>query len=46
MKELISQRGWKVVATVARYNCAYASILKQAWWDDRRSGMLRISCIV
>jgi len=38
MQELIAKNNWKVVSTIARYNCAYASILKQAWWDDRRSG--------
>lgn len=37
MREIIQQCG-PVRAFNARYNCAYATISKQEWWDTRTSG--------
>lgn len=38
MHEILKQYNSRVISTVARYNCAYTSILKPSWWDVRFSG--------
>jgi len=37
MKQIINDEGLTVMATVARYACAYESIAKPDWWDKSKS---------
>ncbi|KZO95769.1 hypothetical protein CALVIDRAFT_499568 [Calocera viscosa TUFC12733] len=38
MKQIIEDNNLVVMATVARYVCAYERILKHHWWDKSKSG--------
>jgi predicted dehydrogenase len=39
LKEVIqNQTNGRILNIMARYNCAYTSILKQSWWDSEKSG--------
>ncbi|PVG00215.1 hypothetical protein CPB86DRAFT_773886 [Serendipita vermifera] len=38
MKKVIKDNNLKVMATIARYACAYESIRKPFWWDKQQSG--------
>jgi len=33
MKKIIKENSLTVVATIARYACAYQAIAKHEWWD-------------
>jgi predicted dehydrogenase len=37
MKQIIDENELTVMATVARYACAYEKIAKEDWWDKSRS---------
>jgi predicted dehydrogenase len=36
MKKIIKDNNLKVMATIARYACAYESIRKPFWWDKEQ----------
>lgn len=39
LRELVATRGnGRIMAVLARYNCAYAAIDHPFWWDERQSG--------
>ncbi|KAF8636488.1 hypothetical protein AX17_003303 [Amanita inopinata Kibby_2008] len=38
MKQIIDENNLTVMATIARYACAYESIAKPDWWDKSKSG--------
>jgi predicted dehydrogenase len=44
MKKIIKDNNLKVMATIARYACAYESIRKPFWWDKEQRYLL-IYCI-
>ena len=36
MKQIINENNLTVMATIARYACAYEAIAKPDWWDKSR----------
>lgn len=36
MKQIIEEKNLTVMATIARYACAYEAIAKPDWWDKSR----------
>lgn len=40
MKQIINENDLTVMATVARYACAYEAIAKPDWWDKSRRSAL------
>ena len=36
MKQIILEKNLRVMATVARYACAYEKIAKPDWWDKSK----------
>jgi hypothetical protein len=40
MKQIIEENNLTVMATVARYACAYEAIAKPEWWDKSKRSVL------
>jgi hypothetical protein len=36
IKQIIEENNLQVMATIARYACAYEAISKQDWWDKSK----------
>jgi Putative oxidoreductase C terminal domain len=36
IKQIIEENNLQVMATIARYACAYEAISKQEWWDKSK----------
>ena len=43
MKQIIEENNLVVMATIARYACAYESIAKPDWWDKSKRWVYRTS---
>ena len=41
MKQIINENNLTVMATIARYACAYEAIAKPDWWDKSRRYVCR-----